>query len=49
MEIKEINDAYFLLRTIISEEKEIKIKQSTIKQCKDRLVELFDQGKLKGE
>lgn len=46
MEIKEINDPSFLIRTIILEEKEIKNKQSIIKQCKDRLTELFEQGKL---
>ena len=49
MEIKEFNDAYFLMRTIIAEKKEIKTKQLTIKQCEDRLTELFEQGKLKGE
>ena len=49
MEIKDMNDPYFLWRTITAEEKEIKIKQSMIKQCKDRLTELFEQGKLKGD
>ena len=48
MEIKDMNDPCFLMRIILEEEKEIKTKQSTIKQCKDRLTELFEEGKLKG-
>ena len=46
MEIKDINDPMYLLRIIIEEEREIKNKQSVIKQCKDRLNVLFDEGRL---
>ena len=48
MEIKDMNNPMNLLRIIIEEKKEIKNKQSVIKQCEDRLITLFEEGKLGG-
>ena len=48
MEIKDINDPNYLYRIIIEEKREIKNKQSVIKQCEDRLNVLFEEGKLGG-
>ena len=48
MEIKDMNNPMDLLRIMIEEKKEIKNKQSVIKQCEDRLTTLFEEGKLGG-
>ena len=46
MEIKDMNDPKELLRIVIEENREIKNKQSVIKQCKDRLEKMFDEGRI---
>lgn len=48
IEIKDMNNPMDLLRIMIEEKKEIKNKQSIIKQCEDRLTTLFEEGKLGG-
>lgn len=46
MEIKDINNVNELLRNLICVQREIKTKMSEEKQLKDRLNQLYDEGKI---
>ena len=46
MEIKDMNNVNEILRHLIYVQKEIKTKMSEEKQLKDRLNQLYDEGKI---
>lgn len=46
MEIKDMNNVNELLRHLIYVQREIKTKMSEEKQLKDRLNQLYDEGKI---
>lgn len=46
MEIKDINNVNELLRKLICVQREIKTKMSEEKQLKDRLNQLYDEGRI---
>ena len=47
MEIKDRNNVNEILRHLIYVQREIKTKMSEEKQLKDRLNQLYDEGKIK--
>lgn len=47
MEIKDMNNVNEILRHLIYVQREIKTKMSEEKQLKDRLNQLYDEGKIK--
>ena len=46
MEIKDMNNVNEILRHLIYVQREIKTKMSAEKQLKDRLNQLYDEGKI---
>lgn len=46
MEIKDLNNVNEILRNLICVQREIKTKTSEEKQLKDRLNQLYDEGKI---
>lgn len=46
MEIKDMNNVNEILRHLIYVQREIKTKMSEEKQLKDRLNQLYDEGKI---
>lgn len=46
MEIKDMNNVNEIVRHLIYVQREIKIKMSEEKQLKDRLNQLYDEGKI---
>lgn len=46
MEIKDLNNVNEILRNLIFVQREIKTKMSEEKQLKDRLNQLYDEGKI---
>lgn len=47
MEIKDMNNVNEIIRHLIYVQREIKTKMSEEKQLKDRLNQLYDEGKIK--